>query len=111
MKKAIEYRNGYKDPERMAAIHEIGCSACIRNKLTQQYPTEAHHLIGYGMGKKPSDLLTISLCDLHHFGRFLRKGENRTGNSIHETPLKRWEKTFGTQQILLKLTNKLLASL
>lgn len=110
LKPAPELRNGFKDPKRMAAIHEIECSACRRKGITQKYPTEAHHKIGMGMGKKASDLFTASLCDLHHNANFIRDEDAKkiNGWAIHKTPLKKWEAQWGTQDDLIELTNKLL---
>jgi len=103
-KRPVEFRNGYKDKARMAAIHELPCLACKRVKATQVAPTEAHHLIGYGIGKKASDLFTIPLCSFHH-------ARGNRWSAIHETPIKQWESVFGTQEELLEETNDLLLTL
>jgi hypothetical protein len=67
-----KFRNGYKDPKRMAAIHDLYCVVCFAKGLKQTTKTIAHHSIGGGF--------KVSLCELHH-----NKGEN--GEAIHETPL------------------------
>lgn len=101
LKPSPEFRNGFKDPKRLAAVRKLECCACEKLGIEQKYPTESHHLIGYGMGKKASDLLTIPLCFLHHAG-------GNMGDAIHETPLKRWEERFETQQKFLEMTNRML---
>lgn len=98
-----KYRNGYKDPKHLEKVRNLPCLVCKEGQ--QQQRTEAHHLIGYGIGQKPSDLFTIPLCNKHHNGNFR---EDRIGNAIHATVLSKWEKTFGTQEDLLKITNKML---
>lgn len=98
-KRPIEFRNGYKDPKRLERLRQMACIVCERLGLSQTTRTEAHHLKGYGMGKKVSDLLTFPLCGLHH-------ARGNMGEAIHETPLKQWETVFGTQERLLELTNE-----
>ena len=98
-KKPEELRNGYKDKERLKVLHDLPCIVCEKLNIKQSAPTEAHHLIGYGIGKKASDLLTISLCSKHH-------ARGNTGEAIHETPLRQWESVYGTQEELLILTNE-----
>lgn len=104
MKAAIEMRNGYKDPERLRLLHQFPCQVCEKFNLVQKTVSEAHHLIGCGLGKKASDLLTIVLCKFHH-----TSGGN--GNAIHETPLKKWEAKFTSQEILLEEVNKFLENI
>lgn len=101
LKAAPEFRNGYKDKKRLAAVAMLGCCVCERFNLTQKTISEVHHLIGCGIGKKASDLKTINLCAFHH-----RTGGN--GHAIHETPLKIWEEKFDSQEELLEYTNNLL---
>jgi hypothetical protein len=48
------------------------------------------------MGKKASDENTIPLCVDHHRGE----------QGIHHIGQKTWESTYGTQDILLDMTNK-----
>lgn len=104
LKAPIELRNGYKHPARLAAIHEIPCVVCEKLGVKQRTKTIAHHIIGNGIGKKASDLLTIALCDAHH-------DSGGSGVAIHKTPLWQWEEMFGTQKELLDKTNQLLESL
>jgi len=80
------------------------CIVCERLGVDQTTRTEAHHLIGYGMGKKASDLLTIPLCSSHH-------ARGNMGEAIHETPIKQWQVVFGRQEELLLLTNEKLECL
>ena len=98
-----KYRNGYKDLKHLERIRNLPCLVCQEGHQTER--TEAHHLIGYGLGLKPSDLYTIPLCNKHHNGNFR---QDRVGNAIHATVLSEWEEKFGTQQELLKKTNKML---
>lgn len=94
------YRNGYKDPKRMKAIHNIPCSLCILINEKQTTPTTAHHKHGYGAGRKTSDMLAISLCDSHH---------QNGSKAFHKLNRKKWEEEFNTtQEDLLEITNKLL---
>ena len=94
------YRNGYKDPARLAAIHNIPCSLCIYANKTQKTPTQAHHLIGKGIGKKASDLHTMSLCYEDHQGG---------PHAIHHIGVPAFEKNFNvSQDDLILLTNRML---
>jgi len=104
LKPPLEQRNGYKDPKRLAAIHKLECLACKKIRVIQIHATEAHHLIGYGIGKKASDIFSIPLCSLHH-------ARGNRGQAVHETPLKEWESVYGSQEELLELTNKMLENL
>jgi len=100
-KRELQYRNGYKDETRLKAVRKLPCLACQIDKEAQTTKTEAHHLIGFGIGLKPSDLYTIPLCHIHHNGGI-------EGESIHSTVLEVWEKTFDSQERLLEKTNRLL---
>ena len=93
-------RAGFKDPARMKAIHDLPCSLCYLKGWKQTTPTEAHHLHGGGMGKKASDLLTMSLCDDCH-----QKGEF----AFHKIGRIAWEEKFDVDQnMLIEITNKML---
>jgi len=92
-----EERNGFKDKERLTKIAAMKCIACSKAGLKQLFRTEVHHLIGYGIGKKASDLFTIPLCSFHH--RLGNKGE-----AIHSGKVS-FENNFGTQEELLKEIN------
>ncbi len=104
LKAEPQFRNGYKDPKRMEDIHNLPCAVCVKHSLQQQSRTEAHHLIGYGMGKKASDLYTAAICFCHH-------GPDVAGVAIHSTGIKTWEAKYGTQEEFLEMTNKMLATL
>ena len=99
LKPPIELRAGYKDPERMAALHELPCVVCEQRGERQVTKTEAHHLHGFGLGKKVSDLLSFPLCQNHH-------GPKIQGTSLHSTGLPAWESKFGSQKKLLRITNE-----
>lgn len=103
MKQIPELRNGYKNPKHLKRVRELPCCACIESKKEQRYKTEAHHLIGCGMGLKASDLKTIPLCTFHHDGRI-------PGFSIHSTVLKKWEEDFKSQNFFLEQTWKILGT-
>jgi hypothetical protein len=105
-----KFRNGYKDPKRMEAIHDLPCLACKLKGIEQRYPTEAHHKIGMGLGLKASDLLSMPLCDLHHSARFIRREDSHLINTwaIHKSILSDWESEWGNQDELIEITNKLL---
>lgn len=93
-------RNGYKDPKRMAAIHNLPCSLCFLKGWKQTTRTTAHHLHGGGLGQKKSDLLSMSLCDNCH-----QKGEF----AFHKIGRVAWEEKFNvTQEDLIEITNKML---
>jgi len=94
-------RNGFKDKKRLAAVSMLNCIVCKELKLKQVTRTEVHHLIGCGLGKKASDLLTISLCSKHHVS-------GGKGEAIHSTPLWMWEEKFLPQRVLLEKVNQLL---
>lgn len=104
MKPPLEFRRGHKDPKRLKAIHDLPCLVCKEFGLMQKTRTEAHHLIGFGIGKKASDLFTIPLCSKHH-------ARGNRGDAIHETPLNEWENKWKSQEEFLELTNELLRSL
>ena len=100
LKPPIFLRNGYKDPKRMAAIHNLPCSLCFLKGWKQTSKTISHHKIGLGLGKKASDLLTMSLCDNCH-----TKGQN----AIHHIGRVAWEEKFNvTEDDLIEITNKML---
>jgi hypothetical protein len=100
VKPPIELRNGYKDPKRMDAIHDLPCVLCFTKGFEQKSRTIAHHKIGLGMGKKASDRLSMEICDDHH--------NNYNPESIHVMPLKRWEQKYFTQDQLILFTDKML---
>lgn len=102
LKPPKELRAGFKDPARMKAIHEICCSLCYLKGWKQTTPTEAHHLHGKGMGKKVSDLLSMSLCrSCHTSGEF----------AFHKIGRIAWEEKFEVdQEMLIEITNKMLKS-
>jgi len=101
LKPEKEFRAGFKDPARMKAIHDLPCSLCYLKGWQQKSPTTAHHLHGGGMGKKASDLLTMSLCDDCH-----QKGEF----AFHKIGRVAWEEKFDVDQnMLIEITNKMLS--
>jgi hypothetical protein len=100
-KPAIELRPGFKDPKRLAALRKMPCQICKGFKLRQTTLTEAHHIIGGGLGKKVSDRLSFSLCQNHH-----TKGGD--GHAIHGTVLSEWEDKFKSQKELVQEADELL---
>jgi hypothetical protein len=100
LKPPKELRNGFKDPKRLAAIHNLPCSLCFFLRTEQTSKTIAHHQIGLGLGKKASDRLAMSLCEFHH-----TKGQD----AIHHIGRVAWEEKFDiTEGDLILLTNKML---
>jgi hypothetical protein len=100
LKQDPKYRNGYKDKARLAAIHNLPCSLSYLKGWKQTTITEAHHLHGGGMGKKSSDLLTMSLAREHH-----TSGKN----AFHKIGRVAFEELHNcTQEDLIEITNKLL---
>jgi len=93
-------RNGFKDPKRLAAIHNLPCSLSYLKGWKQSTPTEAHHKHGGGMGRKASDLLTMSLSrEYHTSGPY----------AFHHIGREAFEKKFDvSQDDLIEITNKLL---
>jgi hypothetical protein len=103
LKPSPELRNGFKDKERLAKIHNLPCSLCYLKGWEQKTPTTAHHLHGGGMGKKASDRLTMSLCDNCH---------QKSPFAFHKIGRIAWEEKFDTcQEDLIELTNKMLENL
>ncbi len=97
----LEFRNGYKDKERLAKMHDLHCVNCKAQGRKQTTRTIVHHKIGMGLGKKASDLLTMAICNDCHTGE---KG-------IHNMPLWQWEEKNFTQDELIEMTNDLLHGL
>jgi hypothetical protein len=96
-------RNGYKDKKRLAAIHNLPCSLSFLKGIKQTTRTIAHHKMGLGMGKKASDLLTMSLSEEFH-----TKGKY----AIHHIGRVAFEEHFGcTEDDLIEITNKMLEKL
>jgi hypothetical protein len=102
LKPPVELRNGYKDKQRLSDIHNIPCSLCLYLNQKQTSRTTAHHKTGMGLGKKASDLLTMSLCDNHH---------QRGQDAIHHIGTKTFEEKFIDQDSLILLTNEMLSKL
>jgi hypothetical protein len=99
--KAQEHlRNGYKNPDRLAAIHNSPCALSYKLGIRQKTVTQAHHKIGLGLGLKASDNLTMALSQEFH----------QTGqHAIHHIGTKAFERKFNTtQDELIEITNKLL---
>lgn len=86
--------------ERFDALARIGCIVCRVYMQTWSEP-HIHHLQGIkyrAMGKKADDKFSIPLCPAHHqHGR----------PSVHGNP-KEFADTFGTQEELLEMTNKMI---
>ena len=103
MKPPPELRRGFKDPKRMAAIHDLPCSLCYLKGWKQKTRTTAHHKHGEGMGLKVSDRLSMSLCNAHH-----QSGQD----AFHHIGRVAFEEKFETtQDQLIEITNKLLSEL
>ncbi len=101
-----EFRNGYKDRKRIAALSQMNCIICSDfEKAKKPGRKEVHHFIGCGIGKKASDLLTLPLCFFHHQGNKDEADPKKAELSIHGLT-ERFEKRFGTQLELLKIVNK-----
>tara|TARA_R110000868_G_scaffold149611_2_gene372102 strand:+ start:392 stop:724 length:333 start_codon:yes stop_codon:yes gene_type:complete len=101
-KKPAEFRNGYKNKQRLSDLHLIPCSLCYKLGKQQTSRTTAHHQIGLGLGLKASDELCMSLCDNHH-----QKGQD----AIHHIGRTRFEEKFCSQEELIKITNELLTNI
>lgn len=82
--------------EHYAKLSELGCIVCIRLGIGYS-PAEVHHIrTGAGIGQKSEYKNAIPLCPLHHriggYGVALHAGQ------------KEFEKRYGTETELLKLT-------
>jgi hypothetical protein len=99
LKKEENLKNGYKNKQRMADIHNIPCSLCYKLGLRQRTPTQAHHKVGLGLGKKASDNLSMALCFEHH---------QSGNNAIHHIGSKAFERKFCSQDELIEITDQLL---
>lgn len=101
-----EFRNGYQDRKRLAKVSTLRCVVCTDfEKAKKPGRQEVHHFIGYGIGKKASDLLTIPLCFFHHTANRDATDPKLKELSIHGLT-DRFEAKFATQFELLKLTNE-----
>lgn len=81
-----------EDPAHLARVRSLPCCVC---RLTQETPTEAHHIRqGVGMGQKASDRETIPLCAYHH----------RTGKTAFHASPSMFQWLYGTERELLALT-------
>ena len=89
--------------ERFSRIADLGCIVCKKFYFVQS-PCAVHHLVGLDFrcsGKKAVWENTIGLCGRHHqYG-------TKEHPAIHSHP-EEFERRFGTQGDLLKLTNELL---
>ena len=89
--------------ERFSRIAELGCIVCKQFYFVFSQCT-VHHLVGLTfrcLGKKAKWEYTIGLCPGHHqYG-------TKVHPAIHTHP-EEFERRFGTQGYLLKLTNELL---
>lgn len=99
LKQPPELRNGFKDPKRLAAIHDLPCALCHLKGWKQTSRTTAHHKIGLGLGKKASDRLSMALCESCH-----QKGTH----AIHHIGRVAFERDFATQDELIALTDEML---
>ena len=88
---------------RINAMQKIGCIAC--RKLGKFNPADVHHLLsgGHRMG----DRYTIPLCPAHHRG--VGHVDELHGPCLAKTP-KRFRATFGTDEELLDLTDRLIGA-
>jgi hypothetical protein len=103
LKPDFRLRRGYKDKKRLAAIHNLPCSLCFLKGWKQTSKTIAHHQMGGGLGKKVSDLLTMSLCENDH-----TRGEF----AIHHIGRVAWEEKFNVKETdLIEITNKMLENI
>lgn len=89
--------------ERFSRIADLGCIVCKQFYFVKS-PCAIHHLVGLKYrcsGKKAKWEYTIGLCGIHHqYG-------TKEHPAIHSHP-EEFEKRFGTQGDLLKLTNEIL---
>lgn len=85
-----------KDPDYLAAIHDLPCICCAILGISQNTPTEAHHTIcgRYSQRKTPDDQ-AIPLCRNHHTGP----------DGIH-TRRKWWVEAFGNDTDYIEQTRE-----
>jgi hypothetical protein len=89
--------------DRFRLLIDLGCIVC-KTFFGINTPCNIHHMTGIkyrSTGKKASFEHTIGLCPIHH--------QNGTKNSpgIHTHPAE-FERKYGTQEELLKITNELI---
>lgn len=55
------------DEDRLTAIHDLPCIACVKEGVRQPSRTEAHHLVDKGYRKHSGGhQATLPLCGWHH---------------------------------------------
>lgn len=90
-----------KDPEYLAAIHDMPCCVCERFGMEQLSPTEAHHTYhDRGKQTKTPDREAIPLCDGHHQAKY-----DKSKLSIHEAK-GTWRKRYGADHDYIEQTQQ-----
>lgn len=106
------------DQDHLDAIHALPCVCCLKMKVRQPSPTEAHHLVDNGYRRlSGGHQATASICGWHHRAEPLIWGTavsrkymlTMYGPSMKYQGRKgAFEEEFGTQRDLLNKTNELL---
>lgn len=83
-----------KDPAYLAALHQIPCCICTIHGMTQNSPTEAHHVkSGRYSQAKTADGDAIALCHSHHHK--LRAYPGDEGKIGFHNAQETWEGLYG----------------
>jgi hypothetical protein len=97
-----------EDPERLARVRKLPCLGCLKDKIVQDSPTEAHHIKRqadgqfYRGGQKAHDRETIPLCS----GRHHWNGVHCQAKLSH----REFERRYGDERELLAETDAMLAA-
>lgn len=95
---------------RFRRLKEMGCIACLLDRLKDVHP-EIHHLNGGGHAgqKRRGDEFTIPLCQWHH------QGKPMPGTPVDGPTLKYHSRAFrqryGTDDALLSRVNSIIAAM
>ena len=97
-----------EDPERLARVRKLPCLGCLKDKVPQASPTEAHHIKRkedgtlYGGSQKAHDRESIPLCSRRHHW-----------NGVHcqsKLSHREFERRYGDERALLAETDSMLAA-
>lgn len=100
--------------DRLDEIHAMPCMCCVKEKVPQPLPTEAHHLVdkGYRIHSGGHDA-TIPICGWHHEGALLYPLSQREMRLIYGPSLKlhkrEFKNVYGTERELLAEVDERLA--
>lgn len=88
------------EKDRMNQLSQVPCVVCLL-MFNVESPAEVHHILD-GNRRKGHEF-TISLCFAHH-----RQGLNTPACVSRHPYKKEFERRYGTEQVLLEETNKII---